>query len=62
MNTPVAIIIAGIFVAAAILVTNYWQLSGTQSDAVRLDRWTGDTVACQLIPRSDGQWFDLVCK
>jgi len=50
MNTPVAIIIAGIFVAAAILVTNHWQLSGAQSDAVRLDRWTGDTVACQLIP------------
>ena len=56
MNTPVAIIIAGIFVAAAILVTNHWQLSGTQSDAVRLDRWTGDDSCSRLvIPMSDGQ-------
>jgi hypothetical protein len=54
--------VAGIFIAAAILVTNRWQLSGTQTDAVRLDRWTGGMVACQLIPRSDGNWFDMVCK
>jgi hypothetical protein len=62
MNTPAAIIVAGIFIAAAILVTSRWQLSGTQTDAVRLDRWTGGMVACQLIPRSDGNWFDMVCK
>ena len=62
MSTPAAIIVASIFIAAAILVTNHWQLSGTQTDAVRLDRWTGGTVACQLIPQSDGKWFDMVCK
>jgi hypothetical protein len=60
MSAPVAIIIAGALIAATILVTNHWQLSGTLGDAVRLNRWTGDTVACVAVKRDD--WISIVCK
>jgi hypothetical protein len=49
MNQSAAIIIAGGLIAAAIALTNHWQIAGTGSAAVafaRLDRWTGAVVWC----------------
>jgi hypothetical protein len=40
MNTPAAIIIAGALIAAAILVTNHWQVATGPGPWI-LDRWTG---------------------
>jgi hypothetical protein len=46
--TPLAIIIAGALVAAAIALTNRWEFYPAPQGglAYRLDRWTGRVVAC----------------
>jgi hypothetical protein len=50
ITTPLAIIIAGVLIAAAIALTNRWSfqpISTAGGVAVyRLDRWTGDTALC----------------
>jgi len=44
MSNQVAIIIAGALIAAAIMVTNHWQIVSPAT--VKLDRWTGDAYLC----------------
>jgi hypothetical protein len=45
-----AIIIAGALIAAAIALTNHWDILGNPDGSpltlVRLDRWTGKVVLC----------------
>jgi hypothetical protein len=41
----IAIIIAGALIAAAIALTNHWELQSGDS-FVRLNRWTGAIVLC----------------
>jgi hypothetical protein len=51
MGRSVAIVIAGMSVAAAIMVSNHWQITlhGQQSlVAARLDRWTGKVELCAV--------------
>jgi hypothetical protein len=46
----VAIVIAGVLIAAAIMVTNHWTLSMTAGEnwrqTLRMNRWTGSIVQC----------------
>jgi hypothetical protein len=48
MGTPLAIVIGAAIIAAAILVTNHWQIMRTQEAlvVVRLNRWTGRIEMC----------------
>jgi len=43
---PVAIVVAGALIAAAILFALRWQISGTTNGAYRLDAWSGKIVVC----------------
>jgi hypothetical protein len=59
MNQPIAIIIAGALIAAAIMVTNHWTLYTAGNDFVsflRLNRWTGSIVVCGGYPRTQARW------
>jgi hypothetical protein len=46
LMNPIAIIIAGALIAAAIAFTNHWQISAADTLVFRLDRWSGDVVVC----------------
>jgi hypothetical protein len=48
ITTPLAIIIAGALIAAAIALTNRWEFYPTPQGGLdhRLDRWTGRVVVC----------------
>jgi len=54
MGVPVSIIIGAILIAAAILVTNHWQIEYSSAVVARLNRWTGSIELCALDPRSVG--------
>jgi hypothetical protein len=41
-----AIIIAGALIAAAIALTNHWQLQGGENGGLLLNRWTGTIAIC----------------
>lgn len=43
---PVAIILAGVIIGAAILATFRWELAAYGGETYRLDRWSGKIVAC----------------
>jgi hypothetical protein len=45
MNQAAAIIVAGGLIAGAIVLTNHWEVIGTDR-TLRLNRWTGTIVAC----------------
>ena len=48
MSTPIAIVVAGILIAAAILIAGHWQISiAGPGSAYRLDRWTGAIADCR---------------
>jgi hypothetical protein len=47
LGTPMSIIIAGALIAAAILMTNHWEIVPTGFTALRLNRWSGSVVACR---------------
>lgn len=46
MTAPRALLIGFSLLAAAILVTNHWQIGAAPGAVVRLNRWTGAVVAC----------------
>jgi len=48
MGIPIAIVAGAAVIAAAILVTNHWQLVPTRESlvALRLNRWTGLIEVC----------------
>jgi hypothetical protein len=48
MGIPIAIVVGTAVIAAAILVTNHWQVVPTQESlvALRLNRWTGLVEVC----------------
>ena len=46
MGTPVAIIIGGALIGAAILFVNHWQIV-TGSTPMRVNKWTGEITVCQ---------------
>jgi hypothetical protein len=48
MRVPIAIMIAGSLIAAAILLAFRWQITAATGVVYRLDRWTGHIVACEL--------------
>jgi hypothetical protein len=55
MRTPIAIIAAGLLIAAAIVFVFRWQISAAANEGgvivYRLDRWTGEIIACiALLP------------
>jgi hypothetical protein len=50
MRATVAIVIAGTLIAIAILVAFRWQITAGTGIVYRLDRWTGDIVACEINP------------
>jgi hypothetical protein len=48
MSTPISIVIAGILIAFAILITGHWQISVAGPGRThRLDRWTGAIADCR---------------
>jgi hypothetical protein len=48
MSTPISIVIVGILIAFAILITGHWQISvAGPGRAHRLDRWTGAIADCR---------------
>jgi hypothetical protein len=55
MRTPVSIIVGSALIAAAILVTNRWAITGSPMNlaaVVRLDRWTGAAELCAIDVRA----------
>lgn len=49
MRILVAIVIAGVLIAAAILITFRWQIAVNSDGGIyRLDRWTGQTRICNM--------------
>ena len=46
----IAVLIAGLLIAAAILISFRWQISAATGVVYRLDRWTGNIIACELNP------------
>ena len=48
MRFPIAIVIAGALIAAAILLGFRWEISGTAAGVFWLDRWTGHLKSCNL--------------
>ena len=50
MSRSIAIVIAGVLIAVAILIAFRWQISAATGVVYRLDRWTGDVIACELSP------------
>jgi hypothetical protein len=50
MRIPIAIVIAGVLIAAAVLIAQRWEISAATGVVYRLDRWTGDILACELNP------------
>jgi hypothetical protein len=69
MGIPIAIVAGAAMIAAAILVTNHWQIVRTQESlvALRLNRWTGLVEVCmfdldtQRDPKSLAG-VELVCR
>ena len=54
MGRTIAILTGGMLIAAAILVTNHWQIEPDQRTATvfRLNRWTGAVDMCALDAKS----------
>lgn len=51
MNTPLAIIVGAVLIAASILLANRWAAlspSAGLGAAIRLDRWTGAMTLCTI--------------
>jgi hypothetical protein len=48
VRVPIAIVIAGVLIAAAILITLRWEISAATGVVYRLDRWTGAVTVCTL--------------
>ena len=46
MRNPIAIVLAGIIIAAAILLAFRWDITVERGVVYRLDRWTGRVTAC----------------
>ncbi len=55
MGVPISIIISACVIAAAILVTNHWQIEYSSAVVARLNRWTGSIELCALDPSSVGK-------
>lgn len=55
MNTPIAIVAGAAMIAAAILVTNHWQIAGGQAQVFRLNLWTGTVTPCGVSDRAGEQ-------
>jgi hypothetical protein len=55
MRTAVAIVIAGILIAAAILIAFHWQIGAGLGFVYRLNNWTGHAIVCDLSNRNDCQ-------
>ena len=54
MNTPVAIVVAAVILAAALLVAFRWEVVIGRGYPTLLDRWTGRVVACNPPPTIKG--------
>jgi len=55
MGKPIAIVVGSALIAAAILITNHWQLQRAANDAtgaIRLNRWTGKVEICVIEAKS----------
>ena len=50
MRPAIVSLIAGALIAVAVLIVFRWQISAATGVVYRLDRWTGDIVACELNP------------
>jgi hypothetical protein len=48
MSTPLAIVVGAALIAAAILVAFRWEIASP--GVMRLDRWTGAVVLCDVSP------------
>jgi hypothetical protein len=50
VTTPVAIILAGLAIAAAILIVFRWDYrmaaTADSTSVIRIDRWTGEAMTC----------------
>jgi hypothetical protein len=55
MGTSISIIVGAIVIAAAILVTNHWEIVSTSGGLLvvdRLNRWTGSIEICAVDPNT----------
>jgi hypothetical protein len=52
MGVPISVIIGACLIAAAILITNHWQIQYSSAVVARLNRWTGSVELCALDPNS----------
>jgi hypothetical protein len=59
MGSPLAILVAGIIVAAAIAFVFRWQIIPAGGDAYRLDRWSGRISICASTDFHSGS--EMVC-
>jgi hypothetical protein len=48
LRIPLAIVIAGLLIAAAILISLRWEISAATGVVYRLDRWTGAVMVCTV--------------
>jgi hypothetical protein len=54
MGNPIATVIGGALIAAAILITNHWELGGNPNLelTLRLNRWNGAVEICSVDAKS----------
>lgn len=48
--TPLATVVAGAMIAAAVFATPRWQITANPSGFVRLDQWGGHVTVCTIAP------------
>lgn len=46
MNTPIAVILGAVLIAATHIYLSRWEVSSTSTLTFRLDRWTGSVTMC----------------
>ena len=60
MTSPIAIVVAGLIIGAAILIVGRWAIMPRETDLngfYRLDRWTGQVKICVAFPD-----HEMICK
>jgi hypothetical protein len=62
MSVPAAIVLAGGLIAAAILLTSHWSVTGFGGGTVLLNRWTGEVVWCSISTPHTPAAFDCTVK
>lgn len=67
MNTPIAIIIGSVVIAASILFIGRWDITTPLSGPVLLDKWTGKVLTCSTVTvesqrRLEGHSYTWDCQ